>query len=342
MARIRHRSRRRKKSDSRPKTGPREFWSGTISFGLVSVPVQLMPAQTSDRVSLRELTLDGALLRRRFFCPEHERLITNEEIVRGYEYQTNQYVVVTDKELEDLEPLKSREIDLKQFVALDELSPRFCERSYILAPDGDSNKAYRLLAGVLENSRRAGVATFVMREREYLIAIIGEDGILRGEILRFADEVRQPEDLGLSFEGDIDRNLVKRFERLIETHAKDQLDSRELKDNYSERLRQLVDRKRKRRTDVVQLQSSEEETVEPEEDIEGEDLLDTIRRSLGAGAKQSEGRGLPRNRRPTRSGKKTAQGKAAHRPVAKTQTTPRRGRPSATVNSTRKNAVKGS
>src|SRR5207248_7073669 len=105
--------------------------------------------------------------------------------------------VVTDEELERLAPEKSRDIDLRRFVEAEAIPPMYFERSYFLVPAGGSAKAYRLLAATMEETHRAGIATFVMRGKEYLVAILSENGILRAETLRFSDEIRSPEDVGL-------------------------------------------------------------------------------------------------------------------------------------------------
>src|SRR4051794_3531286 len=97
-----------------------EFWSGTIAFGLVSVPIQMLPAHRNKRVALREVDTDGTPLRRRYFCPEEERVVPPEQIVRGFEIEPGRSIVVTDAELEALEPQKSREIDLRLFVDIEE------------------------------------------------------------------------------------------------------------------------------------------------------------------------------------------------------------------------------
>src|SRR5690606_22010540 len=97
------------------------------------------------------------------------------------------FVVVTDEELEALAPEKSRDIDLRRFVDVGAIAPEMCERAYFLTPAGGSTKAYRLLAAAMERTGRAGIATFVMRGKEYLVAILAENGILRTETLRFAD-----------------------------------------------------------------------------------------------------------------------------------------------------------
>src|SRR5690606_796011 len=140
---------------------------------------------------------EGVPLARRYYDEKHEREIQREEIVRGFELDDGEMVLVTDAELEALEPDKTRDIDLRRFVPAESIDARYFDRGYFLAPSGDSTKAYRLLAAVMEKSKRAGIATFVMRGKEYLVAIFAENGILRAETLRFADELRSADDVGL-------------------------------------------------------------------------------------------------------------------------------------------------
>ena len=113
-----------------------------------------------------------------FYCPKDGREVEPDEIIRGYELEDGTYVVVSDDELEALEPQKSREIDLREFVDLSDLPPPLLERGYYLTPLKEATKAYRLLAQVMEQTRQAGIATFVMRDREYLIAIFARNGVL--------------------------------------------------------------------------------------------------------------------------------------------------------------------
>ena len=141
----------------------RPLWSGTISFGLVSVPVNMYPANRAGGVSLRMLDQDGTPLKRRFYCPRENREIHPEHIIRGYALESGEYVVVRDEELEALEPKKSRDIDLRLFVDAKDIDPMYFERAYFLAPASDSNKAYRLLASTMERLGQAGVSTLVMR-----------------------------------------------------------------------------------------------------------------------------------------------------------------------------------
>jgi DNA end-binding protein Ku len=258
-------------------SGIRPFWSGQISFGLVTVPVALYSAIRSGGVALKMIGPDEAPVRRRYVCSKDEKLLDADDIVRGYEIEKGKFVVVTDDELEALEPRKSREIDLQLFVDRKEIDAIYFDKAYFLVPTGGTNKAYRLLADVMEKKDQAGIATFVMRAKEYLVAIIAEDGILRAETLRFANEVRKPDDVGLPNPVKPPAPSVKKFEAQIVKRAK-KLDLHELTDDYVERLEKLVAQKEKKKADVVRVP---EETQEEEGGGEVVDLLAVLSRSLG-------------------------------------------------------------
>jgi DNA end-binding protein Ku len=222
---------------------PRGLWSGTIAFGLVSVPVELFPATKATPVATRMLAPDGTPLARRYRCPEHDRPLEPDEIIRGYDTGDGEYVVVEEDELRALAPEKSREIDLQRFVAADEIAPRYLDRSYVLVPAGDTSKAYRLLAAAMEKAELAGIATFVMRGKEWLVAIMAEGGVLRAQTLRFADEVRSAEDVGLPDKPRVPAAAVKQFERLIAKHLVDELDPGDLDSDHAAPVRELAERK---------------------------------------------------------------------------------------------------
>jgi DNA end-binding protein Ku len=220
---------------------------------------------------------EGTPLARRYVCSRTGDELDYDDLVRGYEIEKGKFVVVTDEELEAIEPRKSREIDLQTFVPLEEIDPMYFERAYFLTPAGGSNKAYRLLANVMEKSGRAGIATFVMRAREYLVAILADNGILRAETLRFQDEVRTPGDVGLPKKTKAKPADVKRFEQLIARHS-GKVNFREFLDEEAAKLEKLVARKQKSREDVVT------SDVQAEEDSQGGDvvdLLEVLSRSLG-------------------------------------------------------------
>src|SRR5918995_3911860 len=176
---------------------PRAFWSGTLTFGLVSVPVDLYPAVRSRRTGLRTLGPGNQPLVRRYFCSVDGQALGPDDIVRGYENDDGSFTIVADEELDALAPRKSRDIDLRRFVKREEIPRQLLERPYVLAPAGDSTKAYHLLAETMERTHRAGIATFVMRGKEYLAAIFAEGGTLRAVTMRFASELRTPDDIGL-------------------------------------------------------------------------------------------------------------------------------------------------
>jgi DNA end-binding protein Ku len=261
--------------------GLRSFWTGTITFGLVTIPVALYAATRPRAVSLKMIGPDEAPVRRRYVCSKDEKPLDADDIVRGYEIEKGKFVLVTDDELEAVEPRKSREIDLQRFVDLDDIDPMFFERAYYLVPSGGTNKAYRLLAAVMEKRKQAGIATFVMRAKEYLVAIIAENGILRAETLRFEDELRTPEDIGLPKLAKPAVADVKTFETQIARHAK-KFDPREFLDDYSGRLEKLVAAKERKKKDIV---LAPEEPDDGDEGGEVVDLLAVLSRSLGRGAK---------------------------------------------------------
>jgi len=271
--------------------GLRSFWTGTISFGLVTVPVALYSATRARGTALRMIGPDEAPVQRRYVCSKDEKVLELDDLVRGYEIEKGKFVVVTDDELEAIEPKKSREIDLKLFVDLDEIDPMYFERAYFLVPSSGTNKAYRLLAEVMEKKKQAGIATFVMRAKEYLVAIIAENGILRAETLRFADELRDPGDVGLPKKAKVTAAEAKKYETWIARHTK-KLDARELLDDYAERLEKLVAKKQRAKADIVRVPE------EAKEESGGEvvDLMAVLSRSLGGGAK----------RKPTKRKKKSA------------------------------------
>jgi DNA end-binding protein Ku len=255
----------------------RPFWSGTLTFGLVSVPVNLFPANKSSRPSLRMLGDEGALLERRYYSQKTEKDLDADELVRGYEITKGKYVVVTDEELERLAPEKTRDIDLTRFVKEDSIPPMHFERGYFLTPDTNSDKAYKLLAETMAKSRLAGLATFVMRGKAYLVAIFSDHGILRAETMRFADELRSPQDLDLPKKRKASPASVRKFEKLISNKSKKEFAGAKLQDEQDQALLKLVKKKEKNRSNVVQVETEEE----PAKVI---DLVAVLKKSLAGKA----------------------------------------------------------
>ncbi|MCE8050225.1 Ku protein [Halomonas daqingensis] len=264
-------------------SGPRPLWSGTITFGLVSLPVNLYPANRPKPVSLRMVDAQGTPLARRYFCEKEERVLDYDELIRGYEVEKNEFVVVEDRELDSLAPEKSQEIDLKRFVGLDEIDPMYFQRAYFMTPDKGVTKAYRLLAESMESAGRAGIATFVMRGKEYLVAIIAEKGILRAETLRFAEEIRAPEDIALPEATRPDKQRAKAMQKAIEALTEKSFAREELQDLQSQRIVARAEEKLARGEDVIALGEEDAPEFEPEQGGEVVDLMQVLKQSLAEG-----------------------------------------------------------
>jgi len=226
---------------------------------------------------------NGESLARRYYSQENGRDLDADHMVRGYEYDEEEYVVVTDEDLERLAPDKSRDINLSRFVPEDSIPPIYFERGYFLMPDANSEKSYGLLADTMEASGQAGIATFVMRGKEYLVAIFSDHGILRAETMRFPDELRSPKDIGLPAKKRVPEATIRKFTNLIKQRSKEEAPQKELTDNQNEALQSLVKEKRKDRSRVVEV---EEEAGPAQSNVV--DILEVLKESLAAKKKQSK------------------------------------------------------
>jgi DNA end-binding protein Ku len=256
----------------------RAFWSGTITFGLVSIPVDLFAAVRPRRKSMKMVDTDGRPLGRQFYCPEDDAKLSSDDMVRGYETDDGKMVVVTDEELDAIAPEATRDIDLRRFVPLEQIPPMYFQRPYFLAPAGRSTKAYHLLSATMERTGRVGIGTFVMRSHEYLVAILSEGGVLRAETLRFADELRSPADLDLEPPGKAPAKRKAAFAKEIAALTREELDMVELGDRQAQALREVAQDKEKRGEDLVDLPRAADE--EESEGAEIVDLMQILRRSL--------------------------------------------------------------
>jgi DNA end-binding protein Ku len=303
--------------------GYRPFWSGTITFGLVSVPVDLLPANRPRRVSLRMLAPDGTPLKREYWRAGGKEAVETESTVHAYELDDGRFIEVTDEELEELAPRKTREIDLRLFVDRDELDPVFFERAYFLAPSKGANKPYRLLVSAMESTGKAGIATFVMREREYLVAIIAENGLLRAETMRFADEIRSPEDAELPKPKKVDKKEVRRFSKALEGLFENELDPDELEDRRSRGIEKLVRSKLSAGKDIVKAPAEEARPAEGALGTEDRlviDLMEELKRRMkGAAAEEKEPAKAEGPRKPARAASRKSRSKGRSAGAAKSR-----------------------
>lgn len=221
---------------------------------------------------------EGEPLSRKYYSEKTEKDLDADEMVRGYEIEKGKYVVISDEELERLAPEKTRDIDLKRFVPEESIPPVYFDRGYFLTPAAGSEKAYKLLAETMEKEGKAGLATFVMRGKEYLVAIFAEHGILRAETMRFPDELRSPADVDLPKKPkSIPKTTVQKFEKLISSRSKKQLSARKLEDEQTERLLKLVKKKSGSRKNIVEVASDEQDERDRGKVI---DLVAVLKKSL--------------------------------------------------------------
>jgi DNA end-binding protein Ku len=227
----------------------RALWSGSLSFGLVNVPVQLFSAVRDLDYHFRQLhEKDKAPIEQRRYCSEEDVEVSWEEIAHGYDLDGKQ-VVVTDEELASVQPRKTRTIDIEAFVDLADVDPVFFDHPYLLVPAGDSEgtlRAYGLLVEAMASGERAALGRFVMRTKEYLALVRSRDGALSLTTMRFADEVRPTKPVPSGGRKKPAEKQVDGAVAVIEELSTD-WDPERYEDCYRARLKRVIDAKRKRR-----------------------------------------------------------------------------------------------
>lgn len=263
------------------------MWNGTIGFGLVNVPVELVTASRDLDFHFRELhESDGARVRHQRFCSKEDKPVEWDEIGHGYETDGGKMVVLTDKELESVAPEKSRTIEIESFVDLHQVDPIYFDHPYWLVPGNRSVgtlKAYRLLVEAISKSERVAIARFVMRTREYLAAVRELDGALALSTMLFADEVR---DIGMlpAAESKPTARAVDDAVAVIKERSVD-WDPGRYTDCYRKRLKKVIDSKQKGKT-VKPPQPVDEEDLKP-----APDLMAALRKTLEENRRKKSGSG---------------------------------------------------
>ncbi len=257
----------------------RAIWTGSITFGLLNVPVKLYSAVSSQTIRFRELReKDGSRVRHKRVAEEDGEEVAYEEIVKGYEIAPEQYVVMSREELEALNPKKTKAIEIEDFVDLDEIDPIYFNQPYYLGPAPGAERAYALLAQAMAEQRKVAIARFVLRNKESLAAVRAGDGVLTLATMRFADEVvpvSQLEGL-LGDTADVKPKPreVEMAKALIDSLAND-FDPTAYKDEHREELLGLIQRKAAGE-DIV---SSDAEEPKP---TKAPDLMAALEESLAA------------------------------------------------------------
>jgi DNA end-binding protein Ku len=223
----------------------RSIWSGSISFGLVNVPVKLYTAVSRKGVHFHQLhDADGARIQQKRFCAADGEEVPYEHIVKGYEVAPGSYVVVEPAELEARDPKKTRLIEIEQFVGLDEIDPILYDQPYYLAPAVGAAKAYRLMLDAMRDAGKVAIARVVLRQKEHLVALRASDEVLIMATLVFADEVVPPstlDELG-DAQVEVSERELKVARQLIEMLS-GPFDASQYRDDYREAVLALIERK---------------------------------------------------------------------------------------------------
>ena len=224
----------------------RSIWNGTISFGLMTVPVKLHTATESKTVSFREVHIDdGAHIEHRRFCSKEDKEIPYKQIVKGYEVSDGKFVVLEKDEIAAAAGDGTHRIDVEHFVDAGAIDPIFFAKTYYLGAGDDGGQAYRLLHDALEKTGRAGIGRFTFHDREYLTAVRARDGVLVLHTLRFADELVPGSDIEVPEPGrGPGEKEVKMAARLVDTLHTD-FDPTDYDDEYREAVLAVIERKRK-------------------------------------------------------------------------------------------------
>jgi DNA end-binding protein Ku len=250
---------------------PRSVWNGTITFGMVVVPVKLYSATESKSISFHEVhARDGSRIEHRRICPKDDKVVPNDEIVKGYEFDEGKYVVLEKDEIKAAAGDRGKVVDLTEFVDVAEIDPVFYEKTYYVGSRDDA-APYRLVFEALKKTGRAGIGRFTFHDREYLVAVRVLDEVIAMHTMRFHDEVVEADELDL---GKPSKNPSKKevdmAGKLVDTLAED-FDATAYEDSYRDSVLTLIKAKAK---------GKEIDLTAQEEPEHGDDLMAALEASL--------------------------------------------------------------
>jgi DNA end-binding protein Ku len=266
----------------------RTIWNGSLSFGLVTIPVGLAVAQQRKDVSFRTLHREcGTPIKQKRFCPLHEREVEADELVKGWELAKGQYVLVEESDLESVELRRSRSIELLRFVPLTQVDPLYFDRAYYLAPASDpvGRRPYALLSKALQDTGMAAVGKFVLWGKENLCLVRTIGDVLALELLYYAEDIRSSAEIVEAVEEtEVKKSELEMARQLVESLA-GEFDPSEYRNDYRDELRAMLDAK-----------VSGQEIVRPEPVAEAPviDLMDALKQSIAAAqSAEATGDGAP-------------------------------------------------
>lgn len=282
---------------------PRAMWKGAISFGLVTIPVSVYPATEEKTLRFNQLhDEDGGRIRMKRTCSIDGEEVGYEHIVKGYEYEKDRYVILTDEDFEAIPVESSRAIDIQQFVELEEIDPMQYKKSYYLVPEETGAKAYALLREALNRSGKVGIAKVSFRDKEHLAALRFRDEAFVLETMYWPDEIREADFGGVDVSAKIRPNELEMAQTLIDNLTAD-WDPDEFKDEYREAMLRIVEAK---------INGEEIEIVEAAPTAKVVDLMEALKASVAAAKKEPKAEPGPKKK----AAKKTSAKKPAPRKKA--------------------------
>jgi DNA end-binding protein Ku len=282
----------------------RAIWSGTISFGLLNVPVRMFSAVARRNIALREIReSDSAKIKHRRVAEGTDEEVPYENIIKAYELSPGQYVPLGKDDLAALAPEKTRAIDVQDFVDIEEIDPMYFDSPYYLGPADGAEKAYSLLASAMESSGKAAIARFVFRNKEHLSAIRASDGVLTLTTMRFHDEVVPPSDLDDALpdkKPKVAKKEQQMAEQLIDSLSTE-FEPNSYRDEYREQLLALIEQKAEGKEIVAPEAEEPKATKAP-------DLMAALEESIAA--VKDKGSGGDGKKKAAKPKAKAAKGKA--------------------------------
>jgi DNA end-binding protein Ku len=276
--------------------------SGTISFGLVAIPIKLYTTgESSAGISFNQVHKKcGTRIQYRFYCPTDDELVERSEIAKGYEFAKGQFVLFDDQELKALNPEPTNAIEITEFVPLDKVDPIYFEKSYYVGPDKGGPKPYRLLAEAMKETGRAALARYAARGKDYLVLLRPfRNGIIMQQ-LRYADEIRAFDEVPIG-DADVKPAELQLALQLIDQIASEKFKPEEYKDEVRAKVTALIERK----------VEGEDIVAAPEEAPKAQiiDLMEALKKSLGqGGAAAGDKERKPAKRAPREARKAAAKG----------------------------------
>jgi DNA end-binding protein Ku len=267
-------------------------WKGHLTFGLVSIPIRLFAAARTERISLNQLhTVCHSRIRQPQFCPTCNRQIERSEIVKGFEYEKDQYVLFTEEELDKLDPPSARTMEILEFVKAEEVDPLYFDASYYATPEDAGKKAYHLLLDAMEESGHDAIAKLYMHQREYIVVIRSRAHGLTLHTMFYADEIRNVAEYGQKDGAEPKEQEKKLALQLIESLST-HFEPKKYHDEYRQSLRAMIEAKLK----------GQEVAVAPHPQLAPVvDLMEALKKSL-AGGKQTAAKQGPVEMKPMKVG----------------------------------------